>query len=294
VLESRTRRRACREVRARAADHLDPIESAETALLEVVHLQKTYASGRRQTVAVADLHFTVQQNEFISIVGPSGCGKTTMLRCVSGLLPASSGQVLLKGQPVTRPPREMVLVFQDYSRSLCPWRSVQGNVTFALEASTLPSVERERRVSEALQVVGLADFREHYPFELSGGMQQRLQIARALAYQPEILLMDEPFGSLDALTRAELEDQLLAIWTANPRTVVFVTHDIEEAVYLSDRVLLLSARPSSVVEELAIDLPRPRDQVETRSLERFAEYRNHIYRRITRESRPQSPVATGA
>ena len=260
-------------------------------MLEVVHVQKVYSRGSRQTPAVADLHFRVEQNEFVSIVGPSGCGKTTMLRCIAGLLPTTSGQVLLDGRPVTRPPREMVLVFQDYSRSLCAWRSVRGNVTFALEATDVPSAERERRVREALGLVGLADFADHYPFELSGGMQQRLQIARALAYQPQILLMDEPFGSLDALTRADLEDQLLALWTANPRTVVFVTHDIEEAVYLSDRVLVLGARPSVVLEELKIELPRPRDQLDTRSLARFADYRNHIYRRIKQEPRPLELVA---
>jgi NitT/TauT family transport system ATP-binding protein len=255
-------------------------------MLEIVHLQKAFSRDHRETLALADLHFRVEQEEFVAIVGPSGCGKTTMLRCIAGLLPATSGQVLLNGHPVTRPPKEMVLVFQDYSRSLCAWRSVKGNVSFALEETDVPRNERERRVSEALSVVGLSDFGDHYPFELSGGMQQRLQIARALAYAPSILLMDEPFGSLDALTRAELEDQLLGIWTANPKTVVFVTHDIEEAVYLSDRVLVLSARPSQVVEGTAIDLPRPRDQLQTRSLERFTEYRNHIYRQIMQQLQP--------
>ena len=255
-------------------------------MLEVRHLCKSYARGGRETLAVRDLHFSVPDGEFVSIVGPSGCGKTTMLRCIAGLLPASCGEVVLDGRRIAGPPKEMVLVFQDYGRALCAWRSVWRNVGFALEPSRLPRHERDRRIREALEVVDLAEFAEHYPFELSGGMQQRLQIARALAYRPEILLMDEPFGSLDALTRAELEDQLLAIWTADPRTVIFITHDIEEAVYLSDRVLVLSARPSEVVEELAIDLPRPRDQVETRSLERFAAFRNQIYRRIRRESRP--------
>jgi NitT/TauT family transport system ATP-binding protein len=261
-------------------------------MLEVVHLKKTYVGRGRETPAVRDLDFSVRDGEFVSIVGPSGCGKTTMLRCVAGLLPASGGKVVLDGQPVTRPPQEMVLVFQDYSRSLCAWRSVHGNVAFALEPGKLGREERERRIREALGTVGLVDFADHYPFELSGGMQQRLQIARALAYRPKILLMDEPFGSLDALTRAELEDQLLAIWTANPKTVVFVTHDIEEAVYLSDRVLILSARPCAVLEELTIDLPRPRDQIETRSLERFAGYRNRVYRRIMQESRPAALAAS--
>jgi NitT/TauT family transport system ATP-binding protein len=263
-------------------------------MLEIVHLTKAFTRDRRETLALADLHFRVEHNEFVAIVGPSGCGKTTMLRCIAGLLPPTSGQVLLDGRPVTRPPKEMVLVFQDYSRSLCAWRSVKGNVSFALEETDVPRREREQRVVEALEVVGLVDFADHYPFELSGGMQQRLQIARALAYEPSILLMDEPFGSLDALTRAELEDQVLAIWSGNPKTVVFVTHDIEEAVYLSDRVLVLSARPSEVIEELSIDLPRPRDQLETRSVERFTEYRNHIYRQIRSVTSGSQALAASA
>ena len=266
------------------------------SLLDVVHLRKVYAQRRRETVAVADLHFSVAEDEFLAIVGPSGCGKTTMLRMLAGLLPPSAGSVVLRGRPVTEPPPEMVLVFQDYGRSLCHWRTVRGNVQFALERSGLGSAERAQRVSQALSVVGLTEFRDHYPWELSGGMQQRLQIARALAYQPRILLMDEPFGSLDALTRAELEDQLLDIWSSQPKTVLFVTHDIEEAVYLSDRVLILSARPARVVEELRVDLPRPRDQITTRSHERFVEYRNHVYTRIRRETSgvPAEALASSA
>ena len=258
--------------------------STQHSLLDVEHLRKVYGGRKRQTLAVDDLHFSVREDEFLSIVGPSGCGKTTMLRMIAGLLPPSSGSVRLHGQVVTEPPPEMVLVFQDYGRSLCQWRTVGGNVHFALEQMRLSGAERTARVGQALGAVGLGDFRDHYPWELSGGMQQRLQIARALAYGPRILLMDEPFGSLDALTRAELEDQLLDIWTAQPKTILFITHDIEEAVYLADRVLILSARPSRVVEELQIDLPRPRDQITTRSLERFVEYRNHIYTRIRRET----------
>jgi NitT/TauT family transport system ATP-binding protein len=259
-------------------------QATNGAMLDVVHLRKVYAQRRRQTVAVEDLHFSVAENEFLAIVGPSGCGKTTMLRMMAGLLPPTSGAVYLHGDKVTEPPAEMVLVFQDYGRSLCYWRSVASNVHFALEHSGLRAGDRAQRVAQALDVVGLSDFRDHYPWELSGGMQQRLQIARALAYGPRILLMDEPFGSLDALTRAELEDQLLEIWMTQPKTVLFVTHDIEEAVYLADRVLILSARPSQVVEQLQIDLPRPRDQISTRSLARFVEYRNHIYTRIRRET----------
>lgn len=258
--------------------------AAGGALLRVEHLQKVYAQRRRQTVAVRDLTFAVGANEFVAVVGPSGCGKTTMLRMLAGLLAPSGGQVLLHGRTVTEPPPDLVLVFQDYSRSLCAWRTVTSNVQFALEHMRLPAAERRARVNHALGIVGLDEFGEHYPWELSGGMQQRLQIARALAYRPRILLMDEPFGSLDALTRAELEDQLLDIWTREPTTILFVTHDIEEAVYLADRVLILSARPSAVVEELRIDLPRPRDQITTRSLETFVAFRNHIFTRIRRET----------
>ena len=268
-------------------DELTP--RTQHSLLDVVHLRKVYAQRKRQTLAVDDLHFSVAEDEFVAVVGPSGCGKTTMLRMIAGLLPPSGGSVLLRARPVTEPPPEMVLVFQDYGRSLCHWRSVARNVYFALEHTGLSGAERARRVHQALEVVGLEDFRDHYPYELSGGMQQRLQIARALAYEPRILLMDEPFGSLDALTRAELEDELLDIWTGQPKTVLFVTHDIEEAVYLSDRVLILSARPSQVVEELRVDLPRPRDQIATRGHARFIEYRNHIYMRIRQETSGAAP-----
>lgn len=252
-------------------------------MLAVHALRVAYARSRHPTLAIADLSFTVAQGEFVAIVGPSGCGKTTLLRVIAGLLAPSSGRVLLDGRPVTSPPKEMAMVFQDYGRALCAWRNALGNVLFALEALDLPRAEKLRLAREALSTVGLAAFERHYPWELSGGMQQRLQIARALAYRPAIMLLDEPFGSLDALTRASLEDQLLAIWTANPKTILLVTHDIEEAVYLSDRVLLLSARPARLVEEVAIDLPRPRDQLRTRADPRFAAYRNHIFGRVMAE-----------
>jgi NitT/TauT family transport system ATP-binding protein len=250
-------------------------------LLDVVHVQKTYPQrGRGQIEAIADVNFSVQAHEFLSIVGPSGAGKSTLLRIIAGLEPATCGNVLFETRVIVEPDPAIVLVFQDYGRSLLPWRSVLGNVLFGLEASSLSRQEKEQRALAALQQVGLEEFTRQYPGELSGGMQQRLQLARALAYQPRCMLMDEPFGSLDALTRAGLEDGLLAIWMLNPTTVVLVTHDIEEAVYLSDRVLLLSARPAYIVDELPIELPRPRHQLTTRADPRFAEYRNHLLGRV--------------
>jgi NitT/TauT family transport system ATP-binding protein len=174
-----------------------------------------------------------------------------------------------------------VLLFQEYNKSLFAWRSVLGNVRFGLEARGDHSPQAERRARELIELVGLAGFEKHYPWELSGGMQQRVAIARALAYEPEVLLMDEPFGSLDALTRLELEDALLRLWAELKTTIVFITHDIEEAIYLSDRILVLSRRPSEIVEELPIALTRPRDQETTRAAGDFMEMRNRIYRRIS-------------
>lgn len=265
-------------------------------LLEVQGLHKVFETGERRTEAIGSLTFRVAEREFLAIVGPSGCGKTTLLRCVAGLSRPTSGRVLLRGRPVEEPPPGLMLVFQDYGRALCPWRTILGNVLLALEGGRLPREARQARALEALRLVGLNGFQGHYPWELSGGMQQRLQIARALAYRAEILLMDEPFGSLDALTRAELEDQLLAIRASHPGAILFVTHDIEEAVYLADRVLVVSPRPAEIVAELPIGLPRPRHQIRTRTDPRFVEYRTAILTRIwtQSEARHAAPLGDGA
>lgn len=260
-------------------------------MLQVQGLHKVFEKGARRTVAIGDLTFRVAEREFLAIVGPSGCGKTSLLRCVAGLSRPTAGRVLLRGQEVDEPPPEMVLVFQDYGRALCPWRTILGNVLLALEHGNLSREAQRERARDALRLVGLEGFQSHYPWELSGGMQQRLQIARALAYRAEIMLMDEPFGSLDALTRTELEDQLLAIWSTHPSTILFVTHDIEEAVYLADRVLIISPRPSQVVADLPIALPRPRNQIRTRTDPRFAETRNAILTRIWSLNGVPPPVA---
>jgi len=240
-------------------------------MLEIRHLSKSYGD----TQAIADLDFTVAEREFVSVVGPSGCGKTTLLKCVAGLLEPTSGEVVLEGD------RVMALVFQEYSRSLMPWLSVRKNV--ALPLRHRDKAERARLVDEAVDAVGLTDHLDRYPWQLSGGMQQRVAIARALAYQPQILLMDEPFASVDAQTRADLEDLILEVRERYHVTVVFVTHDIDESVYLSDRIVVLGPSPTTVKEILQVDLPRPRDQVDTKELPEFAHLRAHVYRLIKRE-----------
>lgn len=257
-------------------------------MLKVDQLSKTYGTGDDAVVAIGDLSFEVLEKEFVCIVGPSGAGKTTLLKCMSGLLHPSSGAVYLHDREVDSPPEQMALVFQDYSRSLFPWLTVRRNVGFPLRHKGVPKPEARRLVEEALTSVGLADFMDRFPWELSGGMQQRVAIARALAYQPEILLMDEPFASVDAQTRADLEDLILAIKDRYGVTVVFVTHDIDESVYLGDRIVVLSSSPSSVVEVLDIDLPTPRDQVDTKETPEFAHLRAHVFRLI--KGRKETPT----
>ena len=256
-------------------------------ILEVQGLSKSYPqSGGETTAAIGDISCHVDQGEFVSFVGPSGCGKTMLLMTMAGLLAPSAGRIVVNGQEVNCPPRGLVLLFQEYNKSLFAWRSVLGNVRFGLEARGADSADAGRKARALIELVGLAGFERHYPWELSGGMQQRVAIARALAYEPEVLLMDEPFGSLDALTRLELEDTLLRLWAELKTTIVFITHDIEEAIYLSDRIWVLSRRPSEIIEELSIDFPRPRHQLSTRADVRFMALRNTIYRRI---SNPVAP-----
>jgi NitT/TauT family transport system ATP-binding protein len=250
-------------------------------ILEVENLSKSYRQLHGEnTLALGNVTCRVETGEFVSFVGPSGCGKTTLLMSIAGLLEPSSGRVLVKGKEVKGPPPKLVLVFQEYNKSLFAWRTVLGNVLFGLEARREHAPRGEPKARELLELVGLKGFEKHYPWELSGGMQQRVAIARALAYEPEVLLMDEPFGSLDALTRLELEDTLLAVWAELKTTILFITHDIEEAIYLSDRIWVLSRRPAQIIQELAVDFPRPRHQLATRADARFMTLRNDIYRQI--------------
>ncbi|MGE5689069.1 MAG: ABC transporter ATP-binding protein [Pseudomonadota bacterium] len=263
-------------------------------MLEIRNLSKTYGTGARATRAIADVSFTVADRELVCVVGPSGGGKTTLLKCVAGLLRPTEGEIVLRGRAVTSPPEEMALVFQEYSRSLMPWTSVRNNVMLPLRHKDLPRSERRALVEEALEAVGLARFLDYYPWQLSGGMQQRVAIARALAYQPSILLMDEPFASVDAQTRGDLEDLVLRVREEFGVTILFVTHDIDESVYLSDRIVVLTHAPAEVKEILRVDLPLPRDQIETKELPDFAHLRAHVYRLIKRRQEPEADALSGA
>ena len=264
-------------------------------MLEVKHLGKTYGTGEKATHAVGDVSFSVADGEFVCVVGPSGCGKTTLLKCIAGLLRPSNGEVLLRDKRVARPPEEMALVFQEYARSLMPWASVRNNVLLPLRHKKLPKSERKRLVEDSLDAVSLSRFIDHYPWQLSGGMQQRVAIARALAYQPTTLLMDEPFASVDAQTRGDLEDLILRVRDEYDITILFVTHDIDESVYLADRVVVLTHSPTEVKEIVPVGLPRPRDQIATKELPEFAQLRAHVYRLIKREqSTTESAEATEA
>jgi NitT/TauT family transport system ATP-binding protein len=255
--------------------------------VEVRGLRMVYQGRGRSVEALADLTFSVEASELVCVVGPSGCGKTTMLRCIAGLLDPTAGEVLLEGARVAGPPPGMAVVFQEYGRSLFPWMSVRANVELPLRAKRLAGRRRDELVSEALDAVGLDDVHGAYPWQLSGGMQQRVAIARAVAYEPHVLLMDEPFAAVDAQTRAELEDLVRSLWRRTEVTIVFVTHDIDEAVYLGERVLVLSSSPTVVQEDLPVDLPEARDQLTTRSDPRFTRLRGHVYAQIQQAKRDQ-------
>jgi len=253
---------------------------ARQAILEVDGIQHTYGSGTSAYVAIRDLSFTVNEGELVSIVGPSGAGKTTMLRILSGLLKPTAGTVTLQGKRVTGVPEGMAMVFQDYSRSLLPWQSVRRNVMFPLSRAVGSRSERTRIAQESLEAVGLKGHEDKYPWQLSGGMQQRVAIARALAYRPRLMLMDEPFASVDAQTRSDLEDLVLRLQAEFGMTILFVTHDIDESVYLANRVLVLSRPPATLVEDIPVELAHPRDQISTKEDPEFVHIRGHVARLI--------------
>ena len=254
--------------------------------LALANVGQTYHSGQNGTGAIPalqDVTFTVQAGEFVSVIGPSGCGKSTLLKLVSGLLRPTRGEVTLDGRPVQGPQAGTVaMVFQD--PLLLPWRTVTQNVAYGLELRRTPPEERQRTARQMLELVGLGEFLQNYPDQLSGGMQQRVAIARALAVRPEVLLMDEPFGALDEQLRMVLGDELLRLWAQQRLTILFVTHSLSEAVYLSDRIVVLSGRPGRVKDVMTSPLGRPR-QIEMMGTQAFLEARNRLWRLLADEVR---------
>ena len=241
---------------------------ARDVLLEVRHLDKVFRTRERETTALSDINFVTHRREFLSIVGPSGCGKSTLIRILAGLEEQTAGQMLLEGKPVYGPGSDRGMVFQSYT--LFPWLTVKKNVMFGLEVNNYGMGESERQALQWLQLIGLEKFADAYPHQLSGGMKQRVAIVRALATQPRILLMDEPFGALDAQTRFRMQAHLLEIWRKIDITIVFITHDLDEAIFLSDRILVLSAHPGRVQELVEVPVARPRNTTQCFSPEFIA------------------------
>jgi NitT/TauT family transport system ATP-binding protein len=259
--------------------------------LRLRHVRKVYESDHGRLEALGGITLDIAPGSFTSVVGPSGCGKSTLLQIMAGLLPSTSGQVLLDDQPVVDPPPAAIYVFQQYTKSIYPWKTVLDNVMFGIahrrfNGRRLEKAEARRRCLELLELVGLRAFTHYYPYQLSGGMQQRVAIARALVCRPEVLLMDEPFSAVDALTRSELQDQLLQLWSEIRPTVIFVTHDIEEAIYLSEQVVVLTQAPAHISQLVTIELPHPRDQLATKAHPMYHEYRRRILEDITAKTRP--------
>ncbi|MCO4256920.1 ABC transporter ATP-binding protein [Pseudarthrobacter cellobiosi] len=272
----------------------DSTRPATEAMLSVRSLKKVYQTDGGDIEAVRNLTFDLRAGELACLVGPSGSGKTTLLKCISGLMAPTEGEVLLDGKRVSGPPKKMAVVFQEYGRSLFPWMRVRENVDLPLKNQGVSKAERDRLVDEALEAVGLSHVPRSYPWQLSGGMQQRVAIARAIAYQPEVLLMDEPFAAVDAQTRADLEDLIRVVWKKLGVTVLFVTHDIDESIYLGERVIILSSSPTVIQEDIVIDLPDDRDQLNTRALPRFTDLRHHVYEQIQLAKKGHRPAAAGS
>lgn len=239
-------------------------------ILEIKDLKKSFPKKKGEMVAIADFDLDVREGEFVCILGPSGCGKTTILRIIAGLESPSTGKIMLNGKEISGPGSDRGMVFQEFA--LFPWRTVRRNVEFGLELKGVPAEERKVRTQKYTDLVGLNGFEDYHPYQLSGGMKQRVGIARALANEPEILLMDEPFGALDAQTRNLMQKELLRIWSETKKTVIFITHSVDEAVFLADRVVVMTARPSSIGQIYEINWERPRD----RASPEFAALRKQI------------------
>ena len=263
-------------------------------MLEVTDVTRTYGQGPSTHVAIEGVRLSVAEGELVSIVGPSGCGKSTLLRCIAGLLPPTRGTVELSGAPVERVPDRLSVVFQDYSRSLYPWLTVQDNVALPLRRSERSRKACRVKANESLAQIGLPGVGEKYPWQLSGGMQQRVAIARALAGDPALLLMDEPFGSVDAQTREDLEDLTLQVRRERGITILLVTHDIDESVYVGDRVIVLTPGPGRILADLTVDLPAPRDQISTKELPEFVQLRTEVSRLIRGHSNKNEVLGEGS
>jgi NitT/TauT family transport system ATP-binding protein len=253
--------------------------------VSVRDLRIVYASNKQRTLAVDGASFSIAEGEFVSLVGPSGCGKSTILKVVAGLIGADGGTVLVDGRPVSGVPAGVGMVFQN--DALLPWKTVRDNVRLPLALRALSAAEQDAEIARLLELVRLTGFESYYPRALSGGMKKRVALARTLAYDPSLFLMDEPFGPLDAQTRILIGREFLAIWEQLSKSVLFVTHDVEEAIALSDRVLVMSPRPGRIVAEFAIDLPRPRDYEEIRFEPQFRDLQRSIWHALT-----GSPAAT--
>ncbi|MBO9642309.1 MAG: ABC transporter ATP-binding protein [Pseudacidovorax sp.] len=250
------------------------------ALLDVRGVRKHLGEGAARQEILGDLSFSARPGEFLSVVGPSGCGKTTLLMCLAGLYGVDEGSVCFEERPITEPPPGLSVVFQDYSRSLLPWKNNLDNVIFGMKRVPGSAAEKARRAHELLAAVGLGGFERHFPWQVSGGMQQRVAIARGLAAQSRLLLLDEPLAAVDAQTRAEMQDLLLSLAQRFSQTCVLVTHDVDEAVYVADRVIVLSRRPTRVLADLPVTCPKPRDQLATREHPEFLRLRHEVVRMI--------------
>ncbi len=244
--------------------------------LSIRDVSVTFGAATNRPV-LKDITFDVREGEFLSIVGPSGCGKTTLLRLFAGLMAPTSGSIQFDGKPVAGPSRQRAIVFQDYTNALLPWRTVAGNIALSLERHVPSRAARDAQVAALIAKMGLERAAQQFPTQLSGGMQQRVQIARCLAQQPRIMLMDEPFGALDAITRQTLQDDLLKLAAETRMTTVFITHDLEEAIYLGDRVYVLGANPGRIIETIEVGLPKPRNQLTTREDPKFLAHRHHLF-----------------
>lgn len=272
---------------ARSRPMAPPARAAVQLVLEAAAIDKRFSVQGRSAAVFDAFDFAVEEGSFVSIVGPSGCGKSTLLKLMAGLEAASGGEILFKGKRVQQPPTGVIYVFQQYTKSIFPWRTVLENVAFGLEHQReLDARSRRERCREYLRLVGLEGYENYYPSQLSGGMQQRVAIARALVCQPDVLMMDEPFSAVDALTRATLQQLVLKIWRSLPLTVVFVTHDVDEAVYLSSRVVALSRAPARIADDVRVSLSYPRDLVKVRSDPRFLVVRERLLSRILATEAP--------